>query len=134
MAVLADTSVWSLAFRRDSTPEGAEVAALRSALAGGELVVGTGIILLELLRGFVPPRTQTAIRSAFDVLTFLEPTRDDYIAAATLSNTCRSSGVQLATIDALIAQLCIGNDLLLLTTDADFGHAARHSPLRVWSP
>ena len=134
MAVLVDTSVWSLAFRRDSRPEGAEVAALRAALAGEHLVVGTGIIFLELLRGFVPPRTQSAIESAFDALTLLEPTREDYIAAAALSNTCRSSGVQLATIDALLAQLCISNDLVLLTTDADLRHAARHIPLRVWSP
>lgn len=82
----------------------------------------------------MPARAQSAIQSAFDVLTFLEPTRTDYIAAAALSNTCRSSGVPLATIDALIAQLCIGNDLVLLTTDADFRHAARYIPLRVWSP
>jgi predicted nucleic acid-binding protein len=36
-------------------------------------------------------------------------------------------------VDALIAQLCIAHDLVLLTTDADFRHASRHIPLRVWS-
>lgn len=65
---------------------------------------------------------------------FIEPTRDDYAAAATLSNTCRRKGVQLATIDALIAQLFIRAELTVLTTDAHFSHASQHIPLRVWTP
>jgi predicted nucleic acid-binding protein len=40
--------------------------------------------------------------------------------------------VQLGTIDALIAQLCIGRGLALLTTDRDFTHAAEHCELVVW--
>jgi len=42
--------------------------------------------------------------------------------------------VQIGTIDALIAQLAIRHDVTLLTTDQDFAHAARHSPLRLWRP
>lgn len=133
MALLADTSVWSLAFRRDAPQDNPEVVALRAALVGGEDVVGIGLILLELLRRSVPQRTQTAIQFAFDRLTFVEPTRDDYAAAAALSNACRAAGVQLGTVDALIAQVCIAHDLVLLTTDSDFRHASEHIPLRVWS-
>jgi hypothetical protein len=40
--------------------------------------------------------------------------------------------VQVETIDALVAQLCIRHELVLLTTDEDFGHIARHSDLRLW--
>jgi predicted nucleic acid-binding protein len=40
--------------------------------------------------------------------------------------------VQIGTIDALIAQLCIRDDLTLLTTDRDFDRIAKQSPLRVW--
>jgi predicted nucleic acid-binding protein len=133
MALFADTSVWSLAFRRDTSQGSPVVRELRGALVGGEDVVGIGLILLELLRGALPKRTQNAIQVAFERLTFVEPTRDDYIAAAALSNTCRAAGVQLATVDALIAQVCIAHDLVLLTTDADFRHASEHIPLRVWS-
>jgi predicted nucleic acid-binding protein len=133
MALFADTSVWSLAYRRDSPPARAEVKALREALTGGERVVTTGLVLLELLQGFVPDRAQTTIHAAFSSLEFVEPTREDYTAAAALSNTCRGKGVQLGTVDALIAQLCIAHDLLLLTTDADFRHAAQYVPLRLWS-
>lgn len=133
MALLADTNVWSLAYRRDSPPASAEVKALREALTGGERVVATGLVLLELLQGFVPARAQATIHAAFSSLEFVEPTREDYVAAAAISNTCRRKGVQLGTVDALIAQLCIAHDLLLLTTDADFRHAAQHVPIRVWS-
>jgi len=63
----------------------------------------------------------------------LEPSRDDYISAAELINTCRGSGVQLGTVDAIIAQLAIAYDVTLLTTDRDFANAAAYIPLRVWS-
>ena len=132
MALLVDTSVWSLAYRRDRPPEIAEVSTLRDALAGGDRVVTTGVILLELLRGFVPDHAQRTIREDFAELDVVEPRWADYEAAAVLSNECRRAGVQLGPIDALIAQLAIAHDLALLTTDQDFVHAARHIPLRVW--
>jgi predicted nucleic acid-binding protein len=132
MALLVDTSVWSLAYRRDSPPGIAEVSTLRHALAGGDRVVTTGVILLELLRGFVPDNAQETIRESLGGLDIVEPRWSDYEAAAGLGNTCRRAGVQLSSIDALIAQLAISHDLALLTTDQDFVHAARHIPLRVW--
>ena len=56
MTLFVDTSVWSLAFRRDSDSSSAEVLALRQALEGGDTVVTTGLILQELLQGFSGPR------------------------------------------------------------------------------
>ena len=133
MALLVDTSVWSLLLRRDAPSDIPEVAELRASLSTRQLIVTTGLILQELLQGFVPPRIQAAITERFAPLRVLQPTRGDHVAAAELSNTCRAKGVQLETVDALIAQLCIAHDLTLLTTDDDFRHAARHIPLRVWS-
>lgn len=132
MALLVDTSVWSLAYRRDQPPAIPEVRALHAALAGGDRVVATGVILLELLRGFVPERAQQMIRQDFNSLDIVEPRWSDYEGAADLSIECRRGGVQLGSIDALIAQLAIAHDLALLTTDPDFVHASRHIPLRVW--
>lgn len=131
--LFVDTGVWSLALRRDSPQDAPEVEALRAALLSGEEVATTGIILLELLQGTVPESGRTAIRTAFDALHMIEPERRDYEEAPVLANTCRSKGVQLATVDALIASLAIGHDLTLLTTDRDFTHAAQHIPLRLWT-
>jgi hypothetical protein len=40
--------------------------------------------------------------------------------------------VQIGTIDALLAQLCIHHELVMLTTDRDFTRVSELSRLRVW--
>ncbi len=132
MALLVDTCVWSLAYRRDTPPGQPEVSALRHALTTHGDVVTTGVIYLEVLRGFVPPRAREIIRREFSNLEFLEPMRSDYEASADLATRCRSAGVQLGSIDALIAQLAIAGGHALLTTDQDFIHAAKHCDLYLW--
>ena len=134
MTLLVDTSVWSLAFRRDSPDSSAEVSALRHALEGGDIVVTTGLILQELLQGFSRPRASKDIVDRFSALPFISPDRQDHIDAAELRNKCRRSGVQASTIDALLAQLCVRHGLTLLTTDKDFAHIALHCPLVLWKP
>ena len=132
MTLLVDTSVWSLAFRRDSDAAAPEVAALRSALGGTEMIVTTGLVMQELLQGFTGPRARTDIIDRFEALALVVPDREDHISAAELRNHCRRAGVQIGTIDALLAQLCIRHELTLLTTDQDFTLAARHCELQVW--
>ena len=132
MTLLVDTSVWSLAFRREPVSAAPQVRALRDALEGEEIVVTTGLVLQELLQGFVGPRARKDIIERFAALPILGPDRQDHIDAAELRNSCRRAGVQVGTIDALLAQLCIRHDLTLLTTDNDFVHAASHCPLKVW--
>jgi predicted nucleic acid-binding protein len=92
----------------------------------------TGLVLQELLQGFNGPKAQEQIVDRFAELALIVPDREDHIAAATLRNQCRRKGVQVETSDALLAQLCIRHELVLLTTDEDFGLIARHSDLRLW--
>jgi predicted nucleic acid-binding protein len=133
MTLLVDTSVWSLALRRDTKTTGPQVHQLKTALLGSEVVVTTGLVLQELLQGFLGPKAQSQIIERFAALPLIQPDRDDHINAATLRNTCRRAGVQLGTVDALLAQLCIRYDVTLLTADKDFTHASKHCSLRVWS-
>lgn len=132
MNVFVDTSVWSLAFRRDAPVEGPEVAFLARALESGDQVFTTGLILQELLQGFAGPRARDLLLKRFSALPLLVPDRDDHVHAADLRNRCRRKGVQIGTMDALLAYLCIRHDLLMLSTDADFGRVARDHPLRLW--
>jgi len=132
--LFVDTSVWSLAFRRDVASAAAEVTALRQALEGGEILVTTGLILQELLQGFVGPRARKDIIDRFTALPFLYPDRQDHIDAAELRNRCRRAGLQIGTIDALLAQLCVRHALTLLTADKDFTGVASQCPLRLWQP
>ena len=132
MTLFVDTSVWSLAFRRDTTQTQPEVAALRAALERGDLIMTTGLVLQELLQGFAGPRASKDLIDRFSALPILSPDRQDHIEAADLRNRCRRAGTQLGTIDAIIAQLCIRHGLTLLTTDKDFVMAAEHIDLNVW--
>ena len=133
MTLFVDTSVWSLAFRRDAPGPAPEVETLRNALEEGRAVVTTGLVLQELLQGFSGPRARRQIVERFSALPLLAPDRQDHIDAAELRNRCRRAGVQVGTVDAILAQLCIRHQLTLLTTDKDFLGIAKHAPLKVWS-
>ena len=132
MTLFVDTSVWSLAFRRDTVPEVPEVKRLRDALVGGESVHTTGIVLQELLQGCRGPRAWDRIVERFKALPLLQPGHEDHIKAARLRNECRRHGVQVGTIDALLAQLCISRNLIMLSTDRDFSYIAGKAPLQLW--
>ncbi len=101
-------------------------------MESGEVVVTTGLILQEILQGFSGPRAREAILDRFNALPFLIPDRSDHIDAATLRNQCRRRGIQVGTIDALLAALCLHHGLSILTTDADFRRMAEVTPLSVW--
>jgi predicted nucleic acid-binding protein len=133
LSVFADTSVWSLALRRDAPPAAPEIGELRRALGEGT-VFSTGLVLQELLQGFPKPRAKEQIISHFAALPLLVPDRDDRIQAAELRRACRRKGVQIATIDALLAELCVRHGLIMLTTDRDFQHVATVVPISVWKP
>lgn len=132
MSLFIDTSVWSLALRRDAPLASASVRAVTQALETGETIVTTGLVLQELLQGFSGPKDRKAILDRFESLPFLTPDRNDHVEAADLRNQCRRRGVQVETIDALFAQLCIRHDLTMLTTDDDFRLIARLGPLKLW--
>ena len=134
MSLFVDTSVWSLALRRDSSGDAPEPSRLREALASQEAVYTSGLVLQELLQGFRGPKARDLIAERFAALPMIVPDRDDHVAAAEVRNTCRRKGVQLGTIDALLVRLCLHHDLEMLTADVDFHHAARHVPLRIWRP
>ena len=133
MSLLVDTSVWSLALRRDVEQSAPEVVALRHALLGTDQVFTTGLVLQELLQGFAGPKDRAQLIDRLSALAFHQPVKEDHIEAAEVRNSCRRCGVQVGTIDALLIQLCRRNDLTLLTTDQDFRGANKHVEFKLWS-
>jgi hypothetical protein len=89
--------------------------------------------LQELLQGFSGPRERAQILDRFAALPLLVPDRRDHVEGAELRNTCRRRGIQIGTIDALLAQLCLRHDLTMLTTDGDFRNVAGHCALKLWT-
>jgi len=127
VSLLVDTSVWSLAFRRDVQPGLPEV----GALLGAEQVFTTGLVLQDVLQGFAGPNHRDQLVERLSGLAFLQPDKQDHIAAAEIRNACRRRGVQIGTIDALLIQLSQRYDLTLLTTDKDFHGAPQHVDVRL---
>jgi predicted nucleic acid-binding protein len=125
VTLFVDTTVWSMALRRDAVPDIPEVAALKQALESGQSITTTGFVLQELLQGFSGPKAADGIIDRFRSIPMVTPDRQDHLAAAALRNLCRRAGLQVGTIDALIAQLCIRHELMLLTTDGDFREMQR---------
>ncbi len=134
MNLFVDTSVWPLAMRRDETSDQLIVRRLRDALDGGDGVFTTGLVLQELLQGFRGPKARDAIVERFASLPLLIPDRTDHVEAAELRNACRRNGIQVGTIEALLAQLCVHHALVMLSTDQDFTLMAPHIGLTNWAP
>jgi predicted nucleic acid-binding protein len=131
--LLVDTSVWSLALRRDSPADCPEVFRLKTALQEGKNVFTTDLILQELLQGFSGPKARKKIIETFASLLLIIPERRDHIDAADLRVKLRQKGGQVSTIEVLFAQLCLRHGLFLLSADKDFTHIAKFAPLKMVS-
>jgi predicted nucleic acid-binding protein len=90
-----------------------------------------GNILQELLDGVRSQRDFQRLLTLLKPFPLLELTRETYVGAAHLRNTCRAKGVQAGPIDFLIAAACIEHGFPLLTADRDFSYIANHSDLVV---
>lgn len=132
MSLLVDTSVWSLAFRRDAETASPQVNTLHHALEGSDQVFTTGFVLQELLQGFSGPKARDQLIERFGALGFIQPDREDHIEAAEVRNSCRRHGVPIGTIDALLIQLSLKHELVLLTADKSFQSASTHIKFRLW--
>jgi len=128
--MLVDTSVWIDFFNGYESKQAEHLA---SAIAEAEPIIVPGIVLTELLLGLNNDAEAARISNlleAFDVVA--EPNRADYIEAARIYRLCRAKGFTIrSTIDCLIAQLCLRDDLALLTKDRDFKAIAHCVPLRL---
>jgi len=128
--VLVDTSVWSLALRRDKSAPCREIDVLAAAIERGDVCL-VGAVLQEVLQGFPSlERTRRLVDylAPFPLLTLH---RGDYVYAAEIRNKCRAKGVAATTVDAQIAAAAINHRCTLLTSDRDFTAIARHFPLRL---
>ncbi len=132
MKILVDTSIWSLALRRQAGIVNPEAIALKTLIEQGENIYLVGIILQEVLQGVKNAKDFHVLKDYFEAFPIIELTREDYIKAAELKNYLIKKGKQITTIDALIASVAIFYSCYLFTTDKDFEHIARYSKLKLF--
>lgn len=124
MKVLVDTSVWSLALRRDAPEQGAHERELRELLREDRIVM-IGPIRQELLSGIRSEAQFKQLRGKLRAFGDAGLEREDYEEAALCSNRCRAAGVQGGSVDFLICAAAQRRKLPVFTTDADFKHYAK---------
>jgi predicted nucleic acid-binding protein len=132
MKILVDTSIWSLALRRQSVVVNPEAIVVKTLIEQEEDIYLLGIILQEVLQGIKNPKDSHVLKDYFEAFPLIELTRENYIKAAELKNRLMKKGKRISTIDALIASAAISYGCYLFTTDKDFEHIAQHSLLKLF--
>ena len=92
-------------------------------------------IYQEILQGAKSEKEYEILKQYLNQFHFYQLSgKSSYEAAAMMNVQCRNSGITIrSTIDLLIAQTAIENDILLLTYDSDFYNMAKVIPqLRIF--
>jgi predicted nucleic acid-binding protein len=134
--VLVDTSVWSLALRRNekdlNAAEQALTEGLRELIREGRAQL-VGPVRQELLSGV---REESGFRRLRDYLRAFDDPQlrvEEYEEAARMSNACRSRGVAGSPVDFLICAVAHLRDWQVFTTDRDFTRYRKILPLNVFN-
>jgi hypothetical protein len=132
MKVVVDTSVWSLALRRNRVEsELPQVLSLRELIADGRVAL-LGAIRQEVLSGIRKSEQFVHLREYLQAFPNLELVIEDYELAAEFYNTCRRSGIQGSNTDFLICAVAHRRSYSILTTDGDFALFGKQIPIRLW--
>lgn len=128
--MIVDTSVW-IDFLNGH--DSAHAAHLAQAIETGGSIAVPGVVLTEVLLGL---KSEAQAANIADLMTAFRPltelNRQGHADAARLYRLCRSKGFTVrSTIDCLIAQMCLRDELPLLTKDRDFASIAACVPLKL---
>jgi len=132
MKVLADTPVWSAAFRRAEGQASALRAELEWLVANGAVTI-VGPIRQELLSGIREKAQYDQVRGALRNFPDLALETADFETAAEYFNICRGKGVQGSLTDFLICAVATRRQLEIFTTDGDFQHYRKHLPIALYA-
>ncbi len=120
MNVVVDTSVWSLALRRNSPNDAISIVnILRDLIADGRVIL-LGVIRQEVLSGIRYIEQFVRLRDYLRAFPDLELATGDYELAAEFFNTCRSNGVQGSNTDFLLCAVAHRRGYSIFTNDNDF--------------
>ncbi|MCE5309268.1 MAG: PIN domain-containing protein [Acidobacteriales bacterium] len=133
--ILVDTSVWSLALRREGRhlreAERTIVAQWAELVREGRVHI-IGPIRQELLSGLKATRQFVLLEQHLRCFPDAPVASSDYIDAARFYNLLRGKGVTGTGVDLLICAVAARNGWPIFTVDADFTRYAEHLPIRLF--
>jgi len=125
--VLIDTSAWIEFFRKRDE----RIFNLVAGLLREKKAVGSGLILLELLRGGKSLKELNVINELFSLIENVHPDPETYLLAGKMGYELSKKGNTLSVVDLLIAQLSLENNLVLLSLDKHFKVVANSFDLKL---
>ncbi|MBC8419105.1 MAG: PIN domain-containing protein [Desulfobacterales bacterium] len=125
MKVIVDTSVWSLALRRDKQEFSAPLKELRHMIYDHRVQM-IGPIRQEILSSIRSESEFKKLQKHLESFPDLPVLTEDYVTAAKYFNRCRSKGIQGSNTDFLICAMAVRNKFSIYTTDKDFDLFSKH--------
>ena len=123
MKVLVDTSIWSMALRRQPGQlalwQQDAVRELAGLIADGRAVI-VGPVRQELLSGIAIPTKFQALAESLRAFPDEPVSVAEWERAAEISNGCRTAGIAGSAVDFLLCALAVERKMELFTADADF--------------
>lgn len=135
MKVLVDTSIWSMALRRQPqnlAPWQQDAVRELSGLIQDGRVVLAGAVRQELLSGVAVSSKFQALASSLRAFPDDPVTLAEWERAAVISNACRAKGIAGSAIDFLLCAIAAERGLELFTADADFGRCREAAGIRLF--
>jgi predicted nucleic acid-binding protein len=128
MRVIVDTSVWSLALRRQPKTNDSTVNKLRDLIADGRVIL-LGAVRQEILSGIKHQVQFEKLKDYLRAFPNLPLDAEDYELAADYFNICRRHGIQGANTDFLICATANRRNYEIFTTDKDFISFSNYLPI-----
>jgi predicted nucleic acid-binding protein len=133
MSVLADTPVWSAAFRRSDGRTDVLRAEMETLVSNGQVAI-IGPIRQELLSGINDRARFEKVRDGLRHFPDIAILTEDYENAAHYYNVCRAKGIQGSMTDFLTCAVAVRKKLPIFTTDGDFEHYRKYLPIVLHGP
>lgn len=124
---IADSSIWIDCLKSEKT----SLAGFMRECITENYVAINGIIKSEILQGCKNKKEFTRVRSALNVLEFLEVTQEIWDFSAEISFDLSRKGKTIPLADCLIAAQCIKENIGLLTKDKHFTIISKDFPLQL---
>ncbi|MFW9263189.1 type II toxin-antitoxin system VapC family toxin [Nostoc sp. CALU 546] len=132
MKVIVDTSVWSLALRRNyKVDDSPHVVVLRELITDDQVAL-VGAVRQEILSGIRDANQYNQLKNYLRAFPNIELDMEDYELASKFYNTCRSNGIQGANTDFLICAAASRRNYTIVTTDKDFENFSQHIPITLF--
>ena len=131
MKVIVDTSIWSLALRRNNSNESSIVSELETLITDFRIQL-IGPIRQELLSGIKSEDQFKKLRMYLRSFPDYTIKSEDFELAAEFFNKCRSKGIQGSNTDFLICSIAANNNWQIYTTDQDFLHFQKIIPIHLY--